>query len=120
MSTEGARGGGEWPEADRVVSPDCSGLLPWKSRKEPGLRPFRMLLVHSLLKSLKRFQQGVDGMMTKRLVLFPAARRILLPGICDSAILLSDALRHCASTRWCIVRPTLYTLTEAKIITLFG
>lgn len=24
------------------------------------------------------------------------------------------------STRWCIVRPTLYTLTEAKIITLFG
>lgn len=36
---------------------------------------------------------------------FPAARRILLPllpEICDSTILLSDALRHGASTGWSV------------------
>ena len=64
---------------------------------------------------MERHEGGVDGVisankhnLTELPPLFPAARRILLPllpEICDSAILLSDALRHGASTGWFKLRP---------------
>jgi hypothetical protein len=68
--------------------------------------------------------------MMRLLRVFPVARRILLPLLLEiylSAILLSDAQRHCASTGWTVIwtelyhdRRGLFTWLETLIFPTFG